>query len=151
LGVDQVTPVNGTFSVTYNGSATPPVDAGTYAVAVSFTSNDPNYLSTSSTRSLTINPATPSVGLGNGGQWQFTYNGTPQSVVGSAVGIDGVTPINGSFTYTYYQYYYPWTQLPGAPVDAGSYSFTESFTSLDPNYADGAFSWQLIITPATPT
>jgi hypothetical protein len=151
LGVDGVTPVNGTLSVTYNGSATLPVNASTYVVAVTFTSNDPNYLSTSTTSSTTILPATPSVGLGNGGQWEFTYNGMPRSVVGSAVGIDGVTPINGSFTYTYYQYYYPWTQLPGAPVDAGSYSFTEYFTSLDSNYANGTFSWQLNIAPASPT
>ena len=156
LGVDGVTPVNGTFSVTYNGSPTAPVDAGTYDVAVTFTSNDPNYLSTSTTSTLTILPATPSVGLGNGGQWQFTYNGTPQSVVGSAVGIDGLTPINGSFTYSYYNEYGSNTQLfgpplPGAPTNAGYYTFIEYFTSQDPNYADGTFSWYLQIDPASPT
>jgi hypothetical protein len=150
VGVDQVTPVSGTFSVTYDGSTTPPVNAGTYVVAVAFTSNDPNYLSTGITSSITVRPATPSVGLQDG-QWQFTYDGTPKPVVGSAVGIDGVTPINGTFTYTYYQYYYPWTQLPGAPVDAGYYSFTESFTSLDSNYGNGTFSWQLSVAPALPT
>jgi N-acetylneuraminic acid mutarotase len=149
LGVDLVTPVNGTLSVTYNGSATPPVDAGTYDVAVTFTSNDPNYLSTSTSSTLTIQPATPSVGLGNGGQWEFTYNGQPQSVVGSAVGIDGVTPINGTFTYAYYDYYS--NLLSGAPVNAGYYTFTENFTSQDPNYADGTFSWELIIYAAGPT
>ncbi len=156
LGVDGVTPVNGTLSVTYNGSPTAPVDAGTYDVAVTFTSNDPNYLSTSTTSTLTILPATPSVGLGNGGQWQFTYNGTPQSVVGSAVGIDGLTPINGSFTYSYYNEYGSNTQLfgpplPGAPTNAGYYTFIEYFTSQDPNYADGTFSWYLQIDPASPT
>ncbi|MDR3659572.1 MAG: MBG domain-containing protein, partial [Mycobacterium sp.] len=156
LGVDGVTPVNGTFTVTYNGSLTPPVNAGTYDVAVAFSSNDPNYLSTSSTSTITILPATPSVGLGNGGQWEFTYNGMPQTVVGSAVGIDGVTPINGSFTYEYYNEYGSNTQLfgpplPGAPVDAGYYTFTEYFTSNDPNYADGSFSWELWIDPASPT
>jgi len=151
LGVDQVTPVDGTLDVTYDGSATPPVDAGTYTVAATFTSNDPNYLSTSTTSSLTILPATPSVGIGNGGQWEFTYNGTPQSIVGSAVGIDGLTPINGTFTYVYSQYYYPYTQLTGAPVGAGDYSFTEYFTSLDPNYSDGSFSFELLIYPAVPT
>jgi hypothetical protein len=150
LGVDLVTPVSGTLTVTYNGSPAPPVNAGTYDVTVAFASNDPNYLSTSTTNSITILPATPSVGLLNG-QWIFTYDGTPHGVVGSAVGIDGVTPINGTFTYTYSQYYYPWSQLPGAPVDAGYYSFTETFTSLDPNYSDGTFSWQLEITPAAPT
>jgi len=156
LGVDQVTPVDGTFAVTYNGSPTVPVDAGTYAVSVTFNSNDPNYLSTSTTSSITILPATPSVGLGNGGQWQFTYNGTPQSVIGSAVGLDGVTPINGYFTYVYYNEYGSNTQLfgpplPGVPVNAGSYTFIEYFTSLDPNYANGTFNWYLWINSASPT
>ena len=152
LGVDQVTPVSGSFAVTYDGLSTPPVNAGTYDVAVTFTSNDPNYLSTVTTSTITILPATPSVGLGDGGQWEFTYNGTPQSVVG----IDGLTPINGTFSYTYYNEYGSNTQLfgpplPGAPTDAGYYTFIETFTSLDPNYASGTFSWYLYIAPASPT
>ena len=156
VGVDQVTGVQGTFTVTYNGSMTPPVDAGTYDVTISFNSSDPNYLSTMISSSITILPATPSVGLGNGGQWEFTYNGAPQSVVGSATGIDGVTPINGSFTYAYYNEYGSNTQLfgpplPGAPTNAGSYTFIEYFTSQDPNYADSSFSWNLWIDPASPT
>ena len=156
LGVDGVTPVSGTFSVTYDGSSTLPVNAGTYDVAMTFTSNDPNYLSTDSTGTITILPATPSVGLGNGGQWEFTYNGLPQTVTGSAVGIDGLTPINGTFTYEYYNMYGSNTQLfgpplPGAPTNAGSYTFIEYFTSQDPNYASGSYSWDLWIDPASPT
>jgi hypothetical protein len=156
LGVDGATPVAGTFSVTYNGSTTLPVDAGTYEVEVAFTSSDPNYVSTSAIGSITILPATPSVGLGNDGQWEFTYNGLPQSVVGSAVGIDGLTPIDGTFTYEYYNEYGSNTQLfgpplPGAPTDAGYYTFIEYFTSQDPNYADGSFSWYLSIFPASAT
>ncbi len=156
LGVDGATAVDGTFSVMYNGSATLPVNAGTYDVTVDFTSNDPNYVSTSTTGSITIQSATPSVGLGNDGQWEFTYNGQPQSVVGSAVGIDGLTPIDGTFTYEYYNEYGSNTQLfgpplPGAPTDAGFYTFIEYFTSADPNYSDGSFSWDLWINPAEPT
>ena len=156
LGVDQVTPVNGMFTVTYDGSSTPPVNAGTYDVAAAFNSNDPNYLSTSVASTITILPATPSVGLGNGGQWEFTYNGLPQTVTGSAVGIDGLTPIDGTFTYEYYNEYGSNTQLfgpplPGPPTDAGSYTFIEYFTSLDPNYGDGSFSWYLYVDPASPT
>ena len=80
----------------------------------------------------------------------------PQSVISSAVGSDGVTPISGSFTYTYYNEYGSNTQLfgpplPGAPADAGYYTFIEDFTSQDPNYADGSFSWYLYIDPASPT
>jgi hypothetical protein len=72
------------------------------------------------------------------------------------VGIDGLTPIDGTFTYTYYNEYGSNTQLfgpplPGAPTDAGSYTFVETFTSQDPNYADGSFSWYLQIYAAAPT
>ncbi len=156
LGVDGVTPVGGSYTITYNNSPTLPVDAGSYEVEITFTSSDPNYLSTSGIGSITILPATPSVGVGNGGQWEFTYNGQPQSVVGSAVGIDGLTPVNGTFTYTYYNEYGSNTQLfgpplPGAPTDAGYYTFVETFTSQDPNYTDGSFSWYLTIDPASPT
>jgi hypothetical protein len=156
LGVDGVTPVDGTFSVTYDGSSSLPVDAGTYTVVASFNSNDPNYLSTSIASALVINPATASVGLGNGGQWEFPYNGQPQSVVGSAVGVDGLTPVNGTFSYTYYNEYGSNTQLfgpplPGAPTAPGSYTFVEDFTSLDPNYTGGSFSWYLTIFSASPT
>jgi hypothetical protein len=156
VGVDGVTPVNGTFTLTYfdasgNQLTGAPVNAGTYTVAVTFTSNDPNYVSTSTTGSWTILPATPFVGLANGGQLAFSYDGTPHSLVGSAVGIDGATPVAGTFTFSYAQYYYPWTPVTGAPISPGYYSFTEYFTSADPNYADGFFSGQLYIAYATPT
>ena len=156
LGADGVTPVDGTTRVTYAGSSNAPVDAGSYDVMVIFSSNDPNYLSTSTTDTITVSPAAPSVGLGNDGQWEFTYNGLPQTVTGSAVGIDGVTPVNGSFTYEYYNEYGTNTQLfgpplPGAPVDAGYYTFIEYFMSRDPNYADGSYGWNLQIDPASPT
>jgi hypothetical protein len=150
LGVDHVTPVAGTFTVTYNGSPTAPVNAGTYQVTVNFVSNDSNYLSTSVTSSINVLPATPSVGLLNG-QWMFTYDGTPKPVTGSAVGIDGVTPVSGSFTYTYYPLYGSTGPLPGPPVAAGSYTFNEYFTSSDPNYSDGTFSYDLDVYAAVAT
>jgi hypothetical protein len=155
VGVDGATPVNGKFTLTYfDASGTQlsgaPVNAGTYTVAVTFTSNDPNYVSTSTTGSWTILPATPSVGLANG-QWQFTYNGQPQGVVGSAVGVDGVTPVAGTFSYSYAQYYSPYTPVTGTPVDAGNYSVNVYFTSTDPNYSNGAFAWQETIYEVAPT
>jgi hypothetical protein len=156
VGVDGATPVDGTFSVTYDGAPDLPVNAGTYTVVASFTSNDPNYVSTSITGVLTINPATPSVGLGNGGQWEFAYNGQPQTVTGSVVGVDGVTPVSGYFTYEYYNEYGSNTQLfgpplPGPPTAPGSYTFIEYFNSLDPNYGNGSFSWYLTVFSASPT
>lgn len=159
VGLDGVTPVAGTFSLTYDGSTTLPVNAGTYDVTATFTSANPNYQSATTTGTLTILPATASIGLGNDGQWEFTYNGQPQSVAGSAYGwdpINGYVPINGYFTYEYFNEYGSNTQLfgpplSGPPTDAGYYTFIETFTSLDPNYTGGSYSWELWIDPAAPT
>jgi polygalacturonase len=49
--------VNGAFTFTYNGSATAPTAAGSYAVSASFVSNDPNYINASGAGNLTINRA----------------------------------------------------------------------------------------------
>jgi hypothetical protein len=149
VGVDGVTPVNGTLSVTYNGSSTLPVNAGTYNVFVSFTSNDPNYLSTTFSSTMTILPATPSLYYSlNGGVYYYFYNGMPQGVTGSAT-VYFNNPVSGTFTYTYFDS--TGAQLPGTPTTAGSYAFTEYFTSLDPNYASGTFSYSFAIYGATPT
>jgi hypothetical protein len=149
VGADGVTPVNGTLSVLYNGSSTLPVDAGTYNVSVTFTSNDPNYLSTIASGSMTIQPAGVSLYYSlNGGAYYYTYNGTPQGVTGSATGYFN-NPVNGTFTYAYFDS--TGAQLPDTPTNAGSYTFTEYFTSLDPNYASGSFSDSFAIYAATPT
>jgi hypothetical protein len=55
-GVGAVT-VSGTFSITYNGSNTVPVNAGSYAVVASFTSNNTNYANATGNGSITINKA----------------------------------------------------------------------------------------------
>jgi hypothetical protein len=149
VGADGVTPVNGTLSVLYNGSSTLPVNVGTYTVSVTFTSNDPNYLSTTASGSMTIQPAGVNLYYSlNGGAYWYTYNGTPQGVTGSATGYFN-NPVNGTFTYAYFDS--TGAQLPGTPTNAGSYTFTESFTSFDPNYASGTFSYSFTIYAATPT
>src|SRR6516165_9819744 len=142
-------PLNGTLSVTYNGSSTLPVNAGTYDVSVTFTSNDPNYLSTTVSSSMTIQPSGVNLYYSlNGGAYYYYYNGTPQGVTGSATGYFN-NPVNGTFSYTYFNS--TGAQLPGTPTNAGSYTFTEYFTSLDPNYASGTFSYSFAIYGATPT
>jgi hypothetical protein len=148
VGVDGVTPVNGTLSVLYNGSSTLPVDAGTYTVSVTFTSNDSNYLSTTATGSMTIQQAGVNLYYYlNGGAYWYTYNGTPQGVNGTATGYFN-NPVNGTFTYAYFDS--TGAQLPDTPTSAGFYTFTEYFTSLDPNYASGTFSYSFTIYAATP-
>jgi hypothetical protein len=72
IGTDGVTPVAGSFAFTYNGSATPPTAAGTYAVAATFTSSDPSYASVTATGTLTINQATPTITVSDG---PFNYDG----------------------------------------------------------------------------
>jgi hypothetical protein len=149
VGVDGVTPVDGTLSVLYNGSSTLPVNAGTYDVFVTFTSNDPNYNSTTADGSMTIQQAGVSLYYYlNGGAYYYYYNGTPQGVNGTALGYFNV-PVNGTFSYAYFDS--TGAQLPGTPTNAGYYTFTEYFTSLDPNYASGSFSYSFAIYAATPT
>jgi hypothetical protein len=149
VGIDGVTPVNGTLSALYNGSSTLPVNADTYNVSVTFTSNDSNYLSTTATGSMTIQQAGPSLYYQlNGGAYYYFYNGMPQGVTGIATGYFN-NAVNGTFTYAYYDS--TGMQLSGPPTAAGYYTFTEYFTSLDPNYTSGTFSYSFAIYAATPT
>jgi len=238
LGTDGVTPVNGAFTFTYNGLATPPSAAGLYTVVANFTSSDPNYVSTTATSTMIINPATavfsglqspaivagttsitlsgnladgalyPASGtvaitlngvtqvatLGTAGQFSanfdtstlavgtytatyvylpgdtnymasdgsstvtvtaaaavptiilhdgpFTFNGSPFFATATAVGTDGVTPVNGSFTFTY-------NGSTSAPTAAGSYTVVANFTSSDPNYSSTSVTSTMVINPAT--
>jgi len=78
--------VSGSFTFTYNGASATPIAAGTYTVAATFTSSDPNYSGASGAGSITITapavtlvsiaitPANPSVTIG--GTQQFTATGT---------------------------------------------------------------------------
>ena len=50
---------------------------------------------------------------------KFTYDGTPKGVVGAAYGVDGVTPVDGTFAYQYFDN--TGTQLSGAPTN-GSFA-----------------------------
>jgi len=96
-------PLGLAVNVTYNGSTTLPVNAGTYAVVATVV--DPNYQG-SATGTLTINKATARLQLSNLLQ---TYNGTPKTVKVTTIpaGLSGVTvTYNGSTT---------------PPINAGSY------------------------------
>jgi len=134
-GVDGTTNVAGSFTYTYTppGNSTAPLNASAtpYSVSAAFTSSDSNYDDgTPTINSITINKAHPTLKTSDG---TFTYDGNAHASTGTALGVGGVTPVSGSFSYTY---------TPGgssAPVNASAtpYSVSAAFTSSDSNYDNG--------------
>ena len=108
---DGVTPVAGDFLITYNGSPTTPTQAGTYAVVANFISSDTNYANATITGTLTISAVAPTLAVD---PTPFTYDGTGHAAVVTALGVDGGTPVDGTFSVTY-----DGSSTP--PVDAGTY------------------------------
>jgi hypothetical protein len=134
-------PVRGSFTFTYDGSATPPTNVGTYAVQATFTSADSNYAAATGTATLTINPATPTVTVTGG---PFPYDSNAHAATATATGVGG-SPVAGTLTLTY-------DGAPSAPANAGSYTVRAHFQSADPNYADAdSPAGTLVINPAPPT
>lgn len=123
------TPSGLTVNVTYNGSATLPVGAGSYAVVA--TINDANYAG-STNATLVIGKATAPIVLGNLAQ---TFDGSAKAA--SAV----TTPSGLTVTVTY-------NGGASLPVNAGSY--TVAATIIDDNYA-GTSSDTLVIGKASQT
>jgi MBG domain/Divergent InlB B-repeat domain/Kelch motif len=79
--------VAGTFSFTYNGAASEPVNAGTYAVVANFTSTDGNYDNATGAGTITINKADALIDVGGG---TYTYNGHAWGAHGTATGVTGL-------------------------------------------------------------
>ncbi|MBL7939758.1 MAG: S8 family serine peptidase [Flavobacteriales bacterium] len=127
----SVVPADVPYTVTYNGSATLPVNAGTYTVQVNV--NDPNYVGSLSA-TLVIDKATAQITITPGTLTQ-TYNGSAKSVAVTTVpaGLTNAVTYNGSAT---------------APVNAGSYAVVA--TVNDPNYT-GTASATLEVLKATAT
>ena len=70
-------------------------------------------------------------------RWR-TYNGNPFPATATSTGVDGVTPVDGTFTFTYYAASTATgTASPTAPTNAGTYTVVASFTSGDTNYSNG--------------
>ena len=106
-------PSNLAYIVTYNGSTTPPTDAGTYTIIA--TIND-NFYYGSATGTFIIEKAERTINVSNLSQ---TYDGNPKSVTVSIVGV------NVSYTVTYNGFTTP-------PTDAGKYKVV--VTIDDKNY-----------------
>ena len=122
-------PTGLTVNFTYNGSATPPAAAGSYAVVA--TINDANYQGTA-TGTLVIGKATATVSLGNLAQ---TYTGSPLAATAttSPAGLTVSFTYNGSAT---------------APAAAGSYTVVATIN--DANH-QGTATGTLVIGKATAT
>ena len=78
--------VAGTFSFTYNGAASEPVNAGTYAVVANFTSTDGNYHNATGAGTIAINKANAVIDVGGG---TYTYNGQAWGAHGTATSVTG--------------------------------------------------------------
>jgi len=115
--------------ITYNGSATAPVSAGSYAVVA--TVNDPNYAGSASD-TLVIAKALATVTLGNLNQ---TYTGSPLAATATT------TPPGLTVNVTY-------NGLPTLPTSAGSYAVFGSIN--DANY-QGSANGTLVIAKAAAT
>jgi hypothetical protein len=138
-------PVNGTFSYAYfdsTGAQLPgaPTNAGFYTFTEYFTSLDPNYASGTFSYSFAIYAATPTVTMTGG---PFTYNGQGQAPTVTAVGIDGVTPVAGTTSFTF-------NGSSQTAVLPGTYAVVATFTPTDPNYASASVSGTMVINKATP-
>ncbi|RII29649.1 MAG: hypothetical protein CXR30_10005 [Geobacter sp.] len=123
--IATTTPAGLNTVITYNGSATVPTAAGSYAVVA--TVNDANY-SGSASGTLTVNPATATVTLGNLSQ---IYDGTVKTITATTTpaGLSTVITYNGSAT---------------APSAVGSYAVVAIIS--DGNYS-GSASGTLTIAP----
>jgi hypothetical protein len=161
IGIDGHTAVSGSFSYTYYAAFVDPVfgaipvpirgaptATGSYLVTAAFTSSDPNYTSASSARtSFTIGQASPRVSVADA---SGTYSGNPFAASATAVGVDGVTTVSGSFSYAYYVGSSATGTPSGTPpTSAGAYTVVASFTSSDPNYTGGSAQATFTINPDT--
>jgi hypothetical protein len=145
-------------------AATPSPLTGSQATAVSATltgltpdttyyyrvvaSNPDGTVADSSVQSFTT-PDTPTVNVTDAGG---TYNGKPFGANATAIGVDGTTPVNGNFTFTYYSGgTASGTPLSGAPSNTGTYTVVAAFSSSDTNYSNGTAQTTFTISAATPT
>ncbi len=117
------------FTITYNGSEEPPVDAGTYEVVVSVA--DTNFVG-SLTATLEISPAVAEVIFDEASLSQV-YDGEPKEALATSL------PEGLEIDYEY-------VDLQGAPIDVGLY--TVIATINDPNYT-GSATAELEISNAT--
>ena len=134
---------NGSGVATLNNASLAGINAGSYSTGVGASfAGDNSFATSSGTASFTVNKATPTVTVSGG---PFTYDATPHAATATAVGVDGVTAVSGTFAFTY--------TPPGnatAPTNAGTYNVSAAFTSTNANYSNATGSGSITIDKATP-
>lgn len=131
-GIDGA--VVGPAVVTYNGSASVPINAGAYVVAAS-TAAAGNYAAATATATLTINKAPAQILLSG---LSRTYTGQGLSAV-AATNPSGVTGVSIAYAGV----------SQDLPVNAGTYSAVATLTNA--NYTAPPVTAAFVILPATPT
>jgi subtilisin family serine protease len=127
------TPPGLASSVTYNGGATPPTNAGNYTVVA--TVNDANYQG-SATNTLTVGQATPVISAAPSAS-AITYGQT----LSSSVLTGGSANVSGTFAFT----------TPSLAPAAGTASQSLTFNPMDSNYTSVATSTVVTVNKATAT
>ena len=119
-------------TATYNGSATPPSNAGGYAIVATI-SNDNYQGSTTGTLNITKAPCTVTLDTASLSQ---TYNGSPRSATATT------SPTGKTVSYTY-------NGSSAAPTNAGSYPVVATITDI--NYQGSPVNGTLVIAKAPVT
>ncbi len=132
--------VSGSSAVTYNGVATVPTNAGTYAVSVIFTSADNNYNNASGSGSILINKADSMTVVSVAGGVTFTYDATAHPATVSVTGAGGL-----SLTPD------PVYSCGHAPINVADSGCTASYNFVgDDNHNPSSDSKTYTISKATP-
>ena len=125
-------PAGGNVIVTYSGTSTPPIGAGSYGVVA--TIDDSNFLpNTSASGTLIVAKASGTIALGGLSQ---TYDGTGKTVTATT------SPAGAKVTFSY-------AGSANAPVNAGSYPVTATIN--DPNFLTSSAPGTLVIAKAAGT
>jgi hypothetical protein len=123
----------GTISLTYDGSATAPVNAGSYAVVATLDNDDFQAAPVSGT--LVISKARATITVGT----EFVYDGTPKQARITTEPA-GLTVVNVTYTLN---------SVPvTSPTDVGVYQVLAHL--VNPNFEAADATGTLTITPATP-
>jgi sugar lactone lactonase YvrE len=129
--------VNGVANLTLNG-----LSAITHTIVATY-NGDTTYATSFDNEQEIVSQATPTI---YPNCYPAVYDGNPHSCPAVAIGVDGLTPVPGSWTITY-------SGSSTAPTSANIYQVSLIFTPSDANYTDNstspALSQLLILNPSS--